>query len=214
MSPDLITVSQEQVVLQNPCPSAGPSLIPTASPQQRVNSAMEGMIGVPAQAVFHSRVAQVHARSGSHGALIPKPASADEYKGKHKSTCSYCGHFKQLDFKRNVPKSLCVPVEKMMWMCSCDVCSSAARDIGLNPPSPMRRLSRSRLFKRRRKSESQPSADIASDSGSVEAPLNEVLGGGRRRRDQIARSSASPAPTPPPAARKSPTAQEQGHSTI
>ena len=93
VSPDLITVSQEQVVLQNPFPSAGPSLIPTASPQQRVNSAMEGMIGVPAQAVFHSRVAQVHARRGSHGALIPQPASADEYKGKRKSTCSFCGHF-------------------------------------------------------------------------------------------------------------------------
>ena len=54
MSPDLLTVSQEQVVLQNPLPSAGPSLIPTASPQQRVRKAMEGMIGVPAQTVFHS----------------------------------------------------------------------------------------------------------------------------------------------------------------
>ena len=193
------------------------------SPQQRVNSAMEGMIGVPAQAVFHSRVTQVHARRGSHGALIPQPASADEYKGKRKSTCSFCGHFMQLDLKRrvpitdyiyrhtvvlqngghcSVPKSLCVPVEKMMcgW-CSCDVCSSAARGIGLNPPSSMRRLSQSRLSKRRREIESQPqpSADMASDSGSVEAPLNEVLGGGRR--DQNTRSpdlSASLAITPPP----------------
>ena len=229
-------------MLQNPFPSAGPSLIPTASPQQRVNSAMEGMIGVPAQAVFHSRVAQKHARRGSHGALIPQPASADEYKGKRKSTCSFCGHFMQLDLKRrvpntdyiyrhtvvlqngghcSVPKSLCVPVEKMMcgW-CSCDVCSSAARGIGLNPPSSMRRLSQSRLSKRRREIESQPqpSADMASDSGSVEAPLNEVLGGGRR--DQNTRSpdlSASLAITPPPDARKNPrlpTAQEQGHSNI
>ena len=71
LSPDLIIAPQEQIALQNLLPSANPSMFsPTASPQLRVNSAMEGMIGVPFQAAFHSSISEEYARRASHRALI------------------------------------------------------------------------------------------------------------------------------------------------